>query len=308
MRFISHLPLLLLPYVRSRGFNVTIDDTYGDVLTGLIPQYSPESYWKSSTEGNIDGSQLHYDTARGLFGTGNISLAFNGTEVYVYFAVDPSAGADIAFFLDGGPLPAGRYERNATSGGSPYLYNQLVFQSDALAEKRHDLTVVVNSISIGCLYFDYAVYSTGDPDMADPQPHGESTAVDVCAIVGPAAAGALVVALCCWMLVRRRRRRRRDLSEAESIDASPPSASTDAGEPITPFTAHPASETAVPAPNSKDGCYPWRKALGPPPPQWHDTGLESEGSGAGREGIRGQRDRAGFEIYVLGHSSEPPPY
>ncbi|EJD35790.1 hypothetical protein AURDEDRAFT_175130 [Auricularia subglabra TFB-10046 SS5] len=233
--------------VSARILNVTIDDALGDERKGTVPLYAPAQ---------PDGTQAYNGTwhDRSTFiqdpAPSTITLDFSGTRIYVFFILFNNIGTvnnntRLQFYMDGLSDPTKEFLHLGDPAGEKYLYNQLVYDSQAL--KHGDHTLRVSSYSNGTdgsvALFDYAVYTTEIDD--DPTPHtspaaialpapsitqsagpapspseqgGQSSRVGV-AIGGPIS-GALVAALllagASWFYIRRRQTSRKIPAAASS--------------------------------------------------------------------------------------------
>lgn len=74
--------LSLLPVLFSLQFNLTIDDTYGDELTGVSPRYSVDKSWPekwNSVTGLTNSGEIKLDASQMFKGTWHdAQLAENG--------------------------------------------------------------------------------------------------------------------------------------------------------------------------------------------------------------------------------------
>ncbi|EIW65018.1 uncharacterized protein TRAVEDRAFT_42416 [Trametes versicolor FP-101664 SS1] len=157
--------------------NVTIDDTYGDTLTGGSMHYSPENAWKANL--NCTGCKAQPDPLSALGGTWHESaipqsgsavvptvvVEFEGSAVYVYCIIpDSRASVDgfpnMRFVLDG--VLAGSYSLKPPAGTGAYDYHTLVFASQSLASELHVLEIENGVPQSGgsILLLDYILYTT----------------------------------------------------------------------------------------------------------------------------------------------------
>ncbi|EJD35796.1 hypothetical protein AURDEDRAFT_188607 [Auricularia subglabra TFB-10046 SS5] len=231
---------LLAPFVflsvAARMLNVTIDDTLGDARTGAIPQYGQS--WRARSVGGAPCNECRAqpDGARAFKGTwhdkstyekdprATVSLEFSGSRIYVFFILFNDIGTStkdtrLKFYLDGSPDSAGDFLHPSDAAGEPYLYNQLVFDSQSLELGNH--TLLISSYSDGesgsLALFDYAVYTMDDASHPEtpqvpgpPSDNGGGRSSPSAAVIGGSVAGGLVAALLLgvafWLYVRRRRR------------------------------------------------------------------------------------------------------
>ncbi|KAJ7684402.1 hypothetical protein DFH06DRAFT_1027286 [Mycena polygramma] len=198
--------------------NRTIDDEFGDSVTGVLPSYSP--FWKqgASCGGNCS---LHPDPALAFNHTWHdssqfpasqaesVSLDFVGTAVWVFCIVPPLLPNNItrynlSFNLDSG-AHLGRFVYSPTGG--EFLYNVPVVSLPSLPNASHSLLISTDdSISGSVFLFDYAVYTSVE-GKDDGRPRISPGAVAGC-VLGAVFFIFLVLALLYW---RRRRNRKRQL-------------------------------------------------------------------------------------------------
>ncbi|EJD46547.1 hypothetical protein AURDEDRAFT_164375 [Auricularia subglabra TFB-10046 SS5] len=175
--------LILLVFVSSslaRLVNVTIDDTFGDARTGVRPDYMPADLWIetcSSCAGTIkdspfDWSQVHNSTLHEPLqhAEANMTLAFTGQKIYLYFVQNPTVDTVLTFYLDGASRPAGTYSHRSTKpssiDASLVLFNQMLFESPTLPEANHSLIVATSARDFPVV-FDYAIYTTMGVSMEE---------------------------------------------------------------------------------------------------------------------------------------------
>ncbi|KAI0918148.1 hypothetical protein AcV5_002917 [Taiwanofungus camphoratus] len=133
--------------------NVTIDDTYGDEITGQQPIYTPSSDWDQ--------------------GIPTITLLFSGTAIYIFcivpmtspFNSEVETGMQLIFTLDN--QPAGQFVHDPdNSSVFDYAYNFPVYVNESLAIPlpgiQHNLTIQSFLVNL----FDYAIYTTPEEDVA----------------------------------------------------------------------------------------------------------------------------------------------
>lgn len=340
--------LSFLPRQDARLFNVSIDDTHGDALTGLKPQYSPPSQWSSvagapPADGWYDPSQLYNGTCTlNWIGAGNVSLTFTGTRIYVFFAISAAAEPDLTFYLDADPAPAGQYAAPDGSGVFRLRYNVLAFQSIQLAHGRHTLSMQLADAQDA--FFDYALYTSGEADPTPtvqelPSPTTAAAApirshhrpLDLRAVAG-ACAGILAAALapCAWYWARRRARRARPsqshthrsalqcepgLVGVRSREAERTAASEEEHGSITPFVGQ--TNRAVPQAEAKDiktrwGAAPSEEAVATPPLAMASAEDVDGSIRAQLASVCAENERARIayerEIEMLRQAIDPPPY
>ncbi|OSX65944.1 hypothetical protein POSPLADRAFT_1031160 [Postia placenta MAD-698-R-SB12] len=146
--------------VAGLSLNVTIDDTFGDPVTGTQFVYSPADNWQSSSNCSECASTfamaMVYDRTWTLSThPGNATISFYGSAVYVYCIVSDHAA--MAFLIDD---KVDGYYIQTSSPNSTVDYNYPVYTSGDLPMGQHELTImngVVNFSSLAIL--DYIVYT-----------------------------------------------------------------------------------------------------------------------------------------------------
>ncbi|KZT68205.1 hypothetical protein DAEQUDRAFT_712398 [Daedalea quercina L-15889] len=151
--------------------NRTIDDEYGDSVTGRRPIYdgpwnygpacpgcfvqpSPKDVFMSSWHDTTTSLQNDHQT---------ISLLFNGTAVWVYCVVpnyvqSATTFVNISFNLDGAPV--GTYMHQPDESSDVYSYNVTVYSNTDLANTQHTLVMwAVQGSGPSLLLFDWAEYT-----------------------------------------------------------------------------------------------------------------------------------------------------
>ncbi|PIL37474.1 hypothetical protein GSI_01168 [Ganoderma sinense ZZ0214-1] len=164
--------------VNSTPLNVTIDDEFGDEITGLLPIYSPAEEWEQgltciSCNVNVFDVALgmsqiyqatwHEATHQAGGGQTTITVSFTGSAVYVYHIVansipDVITSTQLSFDLDGKVV--GHYSHTPDSSDT-ILYNVPVFVSTELANTAHTL-IIRGGGRESLLLFDYVAYTSED--------------------------------------------------------------------------------------------------------------------------------------------------
>ncbi|KZV79020.1 hypothetical protein EXIGLDRAFT_846928 [Exidia glandulosa HHB12029] len=185
----------------SRLLNLTIDDTYGDARSGARPHYQSPTFWSPRAEGDecgdclvIDFTQLFnhtfhdYTTLAGEIPP-NVSFSFNGTAVWIYCVLANTVAqlgsnteTHLVFYLDAELEPVARFDRLPTNDIG-LLYNQVVYENNALAPGEHRLSISSPSTAGGSaslFLFDYVLYTTevldDDDDSSNTSAHDGKTA------------------------------------------------------------------------------------------------------------------------------------
>ncbi|EMD35148.1 hypothetical protein CERSUDRAFT_116622 [Gelatoporia subvermispora B] len=151
--------------------NVTIDDYYGDPVTG--EQFSYSDSWVVGPQCNEclvapDPSQLYNGTWHDTNEPGmSASVMFPGTAIWVY-GVLAFAGSDeatlstalnVTFLIDGQRTAGISTDSNESGGAdSTYSYNFLLFNQGSLSDELHNFTLLngMNSLVI----LDYLIYTS----------------------------------------------------------------------------------------------------------------------------------------------------
>ncbi|KAK1221577.1 hypothetical protein PQX77_015590 [Marasmius sp. AFHP31] len=235
-------PPFLFLFANAKTVTRYIDDTYGDSVTGLKPEYHAdhENFWQDQTCGSEQGCAIVPDPRKTRNGTYSaatyqpemsnlgFTLRFNGTGITVYFILAGDQYPDYIvrqtqcdFKLDGvikknyvyRPVPSDDME-----------YEVPVYKVEGLDNGPHVLEVETGKKSYPVyVAFDYATYTTEEPDDE------ETTSMIVGGVVG-----ALVLLICGGLVVffLRRKRRRQGALPNNNRDIRPREPSH-----IVPFTA-----------------------------------------------------------------------
>ncbi|KAJ6562193.1 hypothetical protein B0H19DRAFT_942719 [Mycena capillaripes] len=173
------LILAVCGWVGGSAVNRTIDDVFGDSVTGVMVQYLPEvpasdePLWINQTSCagclNVPDATLTLDNtwsaARYLANVGSLSLSmkFTGTSIYVFFVVPNfAAGSGLAstvrcdFFIDG--IPAGSFTHESDGSGE-FAYNALVYKNTTVSDGDHVLLIETTGADPAIIIFDYAIYT-----------------------------------------------------------------------------------------------------------------------------------------------------
>ncbi|KAM5535827.1 hypothetical protein V8D89_010445 [Ganoderma adspersum] len=149
--------------------NRTIDDEYGDSVTGTLPDYFGP--WVEGAQCRcsirLDTTNLFRGTWHGIATSSNedriptITLRFTGVAIYVYnvlansvLSANFATGTRLAFTLD--DAPDGHFQHNPTSS-TQFLFNRLVYSHTGLVNAEHVLVIQSDAGSL-CM-FDYALFT-----------------------------------------------------------------------------------------------------------------------------------------------------
>ena len=161
--------------------NNTIDDVFGDSITGVPPTYFPATGWRqgdacaqcpltSQIQAQARGGSPHAGTwqvaTTDTIRTWNMTVSFTGNAVYVYNIIPNSADTFIDtylaldFHLDGDLVST--FTRFADSS-SVIEFNALVYSNTSLEEGEHTLVMAAEDIQT-LILFDYIEYTYTVPD------------------------------------------------------------------------------------------------------------------------------------------------
>ncbi|KAJ7233862.1 hypothetical protein B0H12DRAFT_1222952 [Mycena haematopus] len=190
--------LALIPRVAAQvSVNRTIDDTFGDPITGLHPTFGPNGWddnfcgvfallttqcgagdWAPNTV-NAFNQTFHFTYSASQY----LSLQFIGTAIYVYTLVinstqhnlGPEAafgGAGFTAQMDGGQLET-EAGGDLSSFSTLPAYNVLLYSKTGLENTTHSLTI--RPLKSELLFFDYAVYTFEESDSPSSSPSSGSS-------------------------------------------------------------------------------------------------------------------------------------
>ncbi|TFY53522.1 hypothetical protein EVJ58_g9404 [Rhodofomes roseus] len=154
--------------------NRTIDDYYGDSVTGLQPQYRSGSAWnygpqcpgcfiQPAADETFDQSWHDVTASPNDPGPSNVTLTFTGTAVWVYGVVPnyvqyATTFVNVSFELDG--KVAGLYT-HVPSTSTSYEYNVTLFSNTGLANTQHTLVISPQrEPDTSYMAFDWAQYTS----------------------------------------------------------------------------------------------------------------------------------------------------
>ncbi|KAI0337065.1 hypothetical protein BDW22DRAFT_1433646 [Trametopsis cervina] len=165
--------LLLLVYalfVQAIRVNRTIDDTYGDLITGVTPQYSATF----NPGQDCPGCSAQPDPASAFLRSWHdathdsdrpqnltLNITFSGIAIYVFFIMEDqvrpfiTSATSMDIVLDG--LFATTFT-HAPSNLTDYEYNVCVYSNDNLPAGQHTVSLISNGPP-SLMLFDYANYT-----------------------------------------------------------------------------------------------------------------------------------------------------
>ncbi|SJL14700.1 uncharacterized protein ARMOST_18166 [Armillaria ostoyae] len=226
----SFFIFILLPISLSfaAGTNRTIDDSLGDVVTGLQVEYLPlnspnntgEPFWKH--EDQCTGCAILPDRTKAFDETWtaatyfpeidnmSIGFRFNGMAIYIYLILSnyPENTSLVSrtvcnFRLDGSIVGGFRHE---TDGTLNYEFNTLAYSNESLSEGEHTVLIETTGSESSYVAFDYAIYTFNDGS--------HSSALSGGAVAG-IVLGLLAVATACGAYFFYRRHRPRSSLEID---------------------------------------------------------------------------------------------
>ncbi|KAI0658434.1 hypothetical protein C8Q70DRAFT_195486 [Cubamyces menziesii] len=190
--------------------NRTIDDEYGDLYTGLLPDYSPINDWTLGTACHgcgigatdsptaqskiIDVTRVYNGTWHDTtyhFGESerNVTVSFTGRAVYVFNLIVntvPSVSTFTAldFCLDGSFVGTyAHWPNNSTE----VEYDVPVYVNTTLVDGPHTLVISTAASIVSLILFDYIIYTieedekpttqSDSPDVTQTNANGPSTGV-----------------------------------------------------------------------------------------------------------------------------------
>ncbi|EJF67361.1 hypothetical protein DICSQDRAFT_165186 [Dichomitus squalens LYAD-421 SS1] len=161
--------------------NVTIDDTIGDPITGLIPAYAPSNKWalgqqcstcnihSGTTNGTIDLGQVFNGTWHdSTYSVGDpdhtVSVSFNGISVYVYNIIandlpGTTTFTNLTFWIDNEVVGSFTHSPENTEA---FFYSQAVYVNETLPNGLHSLVMHAGGASESLILFDRIVYTSQD--------------------------------------------------------------------------------------------------------------------------------------------------
>ncbi|KAJ6500739.1 hypothetical protein C8R45DRAFT_79801 [Mycena sanguinolenta] len=220
--------------------NRTIDDQFGDSVSGLVPTYNPPSFWKVGASCG-SGCAVHPDPTLAFNHTWHdssqfpneapvsVSLQFTGTAVWVFCIAPPITenvitSYNLSFTLDNG-AHTGTFSYAPTSS-SDFLFNVPVVSLPTLANTAHTLVIATDDSVDGSIFlFDYAVYTS----VEDDTPVEASKKPNTGTIAGCVFGGIFLLILVLALLRCRKRRRSRKPPVLPVIEPFPKNPAVDSG-------------------------------------------------------------------------------
>ncbi|KAL1951072.1 hypothetical protein VTO73DRAFT_221 [Trametes versicolor] len=194
MRLFALCFLVLAVACTATPVNHTIDDRYGDSITGVIPTYRPPGDWTHGDEciscnlypanlGHTSSSGAPVDPAQAFNGTWhyttwlpgslrrNITVQFVGQAVYVFniianVVLSATTNTTLTFSLDGEIV--GHYSHLPDPSGPDLMYNVAVYSNHSLPYGDHTLVISAEGKGPSLVLFDYVVYTADDLAIALP--------------------------------------------------------------------------------------------------------------------------------------------
>ncbi|KAI0640165.1 hypothetical protein C8Q77DRAFT_114694 [Trametes polyzona] len=185
----------ILPIVAATAtlVNRTIDDQYGDSVTGVVPIYSPSEAWNFgptcsicliyATHSPISGRGAEVDSTKTFKGTWhdttfqpkkssaehNVTITFVGQAVYVFNLIGNVAkgtitATNLSFTLDG--TLSGYYSHVPDPHAPQLVYDVLVYSSVDLPHTSHTLVISTYGGVDSLILFDYVIYTVDEDDLS----------------------------------------------------------------------------------------------------------------------------------------------
>jgi len=277
--------LSIVIQVHAAPENRTIDDTYGDSVTGVIPIYDngngSANVWNAQP--GCPGCTLQPDASLAFKNTwhdnmyfGNtpyayVNITFSGTAIWVYNIV-PNGNTtgfptNIQFYLDG--VFDRHFQYTPSYNTTEFLYNFVVYQRE-VDNGTHtlEMTLMTDPTVHSVMLFDYAMYTFEGSGGSSGSSNNHIAVIVAPVVVVVVVLAALIAA---FIYIRRRR--------AQRAVGSPKS-----GTSAVPFTMAPVSEVAEVAPG-----YLHSPPLSPVRPGYsrHRTGASDDLSASSSTGRGG---------------------
>ena len=176
---LTHL-VLIIPTIASL-VNRTIDDEFGDSVTGVVPTYAPQGWLQgqnctgcSFNSRNVDISQVFngsWHSAMHIPGSTdfNVTASFSGIAVYVFNLIALQASTNLTFYLDG--EAADTFHPTQPDGVVGIQYRVPVFSKTGLSNGPHTLEIVSGGPTHSLVLFDYIEYTVDE----DSKPSSTNT-------------------------------------------------------------------------------------------------------------------------------------
>ena len=170
-----------MAFAALRIINRTIDDTYGDEITGIVPSYSNGSVWN---QGNtcmgchvnrtiVDVEEAYDQTWKdSTYHVGDlehvISMSFTGTAVYAFTLLAnkiiwTTTFTNVTFHIDGEDSGIFTHWPDNTTN---ILYNVSMFSRTGLPNKAHQFEIRMGGETDSLLLFDYVVYTSEEVEKS----------------------------------------------------------------------------------------------------------------------------------------------
>ncbi|OJT04504.1 hypothetical protein TRAPUB_4774 [Trametes pubescens] len=203
MKRITHLRFLplLAPLVTAILVNRTIDDKYGDSVTGVVPTYGPTDHsWADGSVchtcnvypsgGPKSGAGAQVNVSRMFYGTWHdctyeavgplqtITMSFVGQAVYVFHLVanelkETTTVTSLSFIIDNEEV--GHFDHTPDPAAPQFLYRVPVYVNSSLLHANHTLTIRPRGApDKSLILFDYVAYTVDEPASPAP-PDGTSS-------------------------------------------------------------------------------------------------------------------------------------
>ncbi|TFK25724.1 hypothetical protein FA15DRAFT_703499 [Coprinopsis marcescibilis] len=155
--------------------NRTIDDTFGDEVTGVPPVFLPPGMWNPPECGHCDirpnaslsFNETYLETTYlpdGPVGPVGFTFNFEGTALYLFFilvnGVDGITYTEFDVKINGGD--AGKFVHTPDPTAPGFAYQQLTYNITGLPQVNHSVEVITQGQLRAYVNFDYAIYTLDD--------------------------------------------------------------------------------------------------------------------------------------------------
>ncbi|KAF8350376.1 hypothetical protein F5887DRAFT_1208434 [Amanita rubescens] len=196
------LALLLVCTTQAVLVNRTIDDTYGDNITGQKPVYQPNGPWhgvECSDCATNPNASLAFDgtwtaaTYHPVINNMNITFSFTGVAIWIFFILANAnalgtivvSNTNCNFTLDG--VLVGSADHQPNENTEDLQYNVTVFTASSLSNDLHEMVISTNDYPVSTyLNFDYAIYTVDEPDNTTLSTLGPSSTSSITGATGTA--------------------------------------------------------------------------------------------------------------------------
>ena len=211
---LSALSSLSIPYhlVSASLVNTTIDDKFGDAVSGALPTYTPPQLWNQSpgcsvctiTTPEVDVNQVFRGTWHdGYHGSNdspdfNVSVSFSGIAVYVFNLIAENWQTNLTFYIDGHVVDTFLHVP-PPQALAVITYQVPVLSKTQLSNGPHTLDIVAGPEANSSLnLLDYIVYTvdtsetSSSPSTSSPTSTPLTSSTSITSTTAPAASEPVV--------------------------------------------------------------------------------------------------------------------